>query len=264
MTGFVIAFAAALLCSAVGFKKYIWFISIGYGFAVAGIGIALLILFHGGMDAGLLIACIVLVVYGCRLGGYLAYREMRITSYGKKMDGEIKDGKGISLGVHCAIWVSAALLYACQTAPVLFRLENGEKTDGFVIAGLILMILGVLLESAADVQKNRAKATNPGRFVDTGLYRIVRCPNYLGELALWTGVFLMGFGAGMNVLQWIACVFGYLGIIYVMFSGARRLEMRQNRTYGDDPEYIKYVKSVPIMIPLIPLYSVEKYKWFVA
>ena len=264
MTGFIVALAVALLASAVGFKQYIWFISIGYGFAVAAIGIALLIMFHGQMDAGLLIACILLVVYGCRLGGYLAYWELRITSYGKKMVGEIKDGSGVAMGVKCAIWVSAALLYACQTAPVLFRLENGEKTDGFVIAGLILAVLGVALESAADLQKNRAKAKDPGRFVDRGLYRIVRCPNYLGELALWTGVFLMGFGAGMNALQWILCLFGYLGIIYVMFSGARRLEIRQNRTSGDDPEYRHYAKTVPIMIPLIPLYSVEKHKWLVA
>jgi hypothetical protein len=33
----------ALAFSAVGFKKYVWFISIGYGFSVAAIGVALLI-----------------------------------------------------------------------------------------------------------------------------------------------------------------------------------------------------------------------------
>ena len=57
---------------------------------------------------------------------------------------------------------------------------------------------------------------------------------------------------------------GYVGIIFVMFSGARRLELRQNKNYGNDPEYQKYVKTVPIMVPFIPLYSVEKYKWLVA
>ena len=126
------------------------------------------------------------------------------------------------------------------------------------------MILGVTLESLADLQKNKAKKTDPGRFVDRGLYRLVRCPNYLGELILWTGVFISGFGAGMGPWQWTACIGGFAGIIYVMFSGARRLEMRQNRCYGDDPEYIHYVKTVPIMIPFIPLYSVEKHKWLVA
>ena len=151
-----------------------------------------------------------------------------------------------------------------MTAPVLFRLDNELPTDDWVIAGIVFMVIGLALETAADIHKSIAKKKDPDRFVDTGLFRIVRCPNYLGELLLWTGVFLMGIGSNQDALQWIICILGYIGIIYVMFSGARRLEMRQNRVYGSDPEYQKYVKSVPIMIPLIPIYSVEKYKWLVA
>ena len=49
-----------------------------------------------------------------------------------------------------------------------------------------------------------------------------------------------------------------------MFGGARRLEIRQNKSYGDDPEYQRYVKTTPIMIPFVPIYSVEKYTWLVA
>ena len=49
-----------------------------------------------------------------------------------------------------------------------------------------------------------------------------------------------------------------------MFSGARRLEIRQNKNYGSDPEYQQYVKTVPILLPFVPLYSVEKHKWLVA
>jgi len=126
------------------------------------------------------------------------------------------------------------------------------------------MVFGVTLESAADIQKNRAKKVNPRRFVDTGLYRIVRCPNYLGEMIFWTGVLISGFGAVSGIGQWIVVLVGYIGIIFVMFSGARRLEIRQNKNYGKDPEYQKYVRTVPILVPFIPLYSVEKYKWLVA
>ena len=57
---------------------------------------------------------------------------------------------------------------------------------------------------------------------------------------------------------------GYIGIIFVMFSGARRLEIRQDKNYGNDPEYQKYVTTVPILVPFIPLYSVKKHKWLVA
>ena len=35
-------FAAAMLMSSIGFKYYIWFISIGYGFAIAGQGLLML------------------------------------------------------------------------------------------------------------------------------------------------------------------------------------------------------------------------------
>ncbi len=69
---------------------------------------------------------------------------------------------------------------------------------------------------------------------------------------MWTGVFISGLSVYNSVVMWIAALAGYIGIIYVMLSGARRLEMRQERTYGEDPAYREYVKQTPIMIPFIP------------
>ena len=40
-------FIAALLLSAVGFYRYIYFLSIGYGVAIAGEGLVLLWNYHG-------------------------------------------------------------------------------------------------------------------------------------------------------------------------------------------------------------------------
>ncbi len=254
----------SLLVSAIGFKKYVWFISIGYGGAIAAIGIALHILFRGTMTAANLIQCTLFILYGCRLGGYLAFRELKSSSYNKKMKTEIKDGKDMKFVAKCGIWISAAILYVCETSPALFRLTAGKGTDGFLIAGILIMCLGLITESAADLQKSRAKKINPRRFVDTGLFKLVRCPNYLGEMLFWTGVFVSGLNVMHTPFQWIVALLGYVGIIYVMFGGARRLEIRQNKSYGSDPEYQKYVKTTPIMIPFIPLYSVEKYKWLVA
>ena len=264
MTLFLVAFVIALAFSSIGFKKYVWFISIGYGLAVAAIGVALLVAGRGQLTAGTACVCALFVAYGLRLGGYLAFRELRCSSYNSKMKGEIKSGDSMGMAVKCAIWISAALLYACETSPVIFRLANGSGTDTLLVVGMVISAVGFLVEAAADVQKSAAKRADPRRFVDTGLFRIVRCPNYFGEMLFWTGVFVGGITTYAGLLQWAVALLGYVGIIYVMFGGARRLEIRQNRSYGRDPEYRRYVASTPIMIPLVPLYSVEKYKWLVA
>ena len=41
---FWLLFAAAMLISSIGFKNYVWFISLGYGFSIAGEGLLMLLL----------------------------------------------------------------------------------------------------------------------------------------------------------------------------------------------------------------------------
>lgn len=261
---FWLLFAATMIISSIGFKNYVWFISLGYGFSIAGEGLLMLLLYGKALTPGTIICCVLFILYGLRLGGYLAIREFKSSSYKKNMTGEIKDGKTIPFGVKIAIWVTCAALYVTQVSGVFYRLHNGSGSNIWTYIGAAIMLFGVTFESIADLQKNAAKKVNPKRFVDTGLYKFVRCPNYLGEMIFWTGVLVSGIGAVSGIGQWIVVLIGYIGIIFVMFSGARRLEIRQNKNYGNDPEYQKYVKTVPIMVPFIPLYSVEKCKWLVA
>ena len=262
-TNFWILFGICMLVSAIGFKNYVWFISLGYGFSIAAEGLAMLFLYDQNLTLGTVICCALFIIYGLRLGGYLAIRELGSSSYKKNMKGEIKEGSTVPFGVKIAIWVTCAALYVTQIGGVFYRLANAVQDSAWVFVGAAVMLLGVSLETAADIQKNNAKKVNPRRFVDTGLYRIVRCPNYLGEMIFWTGVLISGIGA-VTGWQWLVVAIGYIGIVFVMFSGARRLEIRQDKNYGNDPEYQKYVTSVPILLPLIPLYSVKKHKWLIA
>ena len=258
---YLVMFLIALLVSSLGFRKFIWFISLGYGFSIAAIGAAMIFFFRRYMGNSLLCICLLLVLYGIRLGGYLLIREVKLTSYNKAMKNEIKND--VSFVGRIVIWISCALLYTLQVSPVLFRLSNGGTTDITVIIGAVIMLCGIVLESASDIQKSMTKKKNPTRFVDTGLFRIVRCPNYLGEILFWTGVLVSGVTALRGPVQWLCALVGYAAIVYIMFGGARRLEIRQNKNYGSDPEYQAYVKKVPIILPFVPLYSVEKYTFLV-
>lgn len=261
---FWIIIAAAAAACAIGFKKYVYFISIGYGLSISAVGICLLCIYARQLSSfPKLLACLLLILYGFRLGGYLLLRELKSASYNKKMATEISDGSHMTFPLKIALWLTCVLLYVLMTSPIIYRFANHDPSDALFVIGLIIMAGGIVTESLSDLQKSQAKKANPHRFCDKGLFSFVRCPNYLGELLIWTGVLLSGLTALHSIGQWICAILGYLGIVYVMFSGARRLELRQDRTYGSDPEYQKYVKSVPIMIPFVPLYSVKKHKWLV-
>lgn len=119
------------------------------------------------------------MIYGCRLGGYLLIRERKSASYQKTMKNDIKDGSNMNFALKVLVWVSCALLYCCQVSPVLFRLLHDAKSDTVTVVGTIIMAFGIVLESTADYIKNRYKKQHPHRFCDVGLFRVVRCPNYL-------------------------------------------------------------------------------------
>ena len=259
--------ALSFAVSALGWIYFIYFFSIGYGFAISVLSVATAIIFRDVITLPGLLLCAALFVYGIRLGLYLLLREKRSATY-KHILYQPENTVKKPAFVMWMIWISCALLYVGQMSPVSFYFYNLRGglpvSETWLWVGAVVAVLGVIIEMVADAQKSAAKKLNARRYVDTGLYRIVRCPNYFGEVLMWTGSFIICFGSCCTVGQWVIATLGYIGIVYVMFSGARRLEVRQNKNYGNDPEYQKYVTTVPILLPFIPLYSVEKHKWLVA
>ncbi|MBO7314277.1 MAG: DUF1295 domain-containing protein [Alistipes sp.] len=256
--------ALSFAVSAVGWIYFIYFFSIGYGFAISALSVATAVLFHDVMTLPAAILLGVLFVYGIRLALYLLIRERKSASY-KKILYQPDNTKRKSIFAMFMIWISCALLYVGQISPVtfyLYNLELGASVNHlWAWVGAVVAAAGVVIEMVADAQKSAAKKVNANRFVSHGLYRIVRCPNYFGEVLMWTGSFVICFGACCTVGQWVIASLGYIGIVYVMFSGARRLELRQNETYGNDPEFQAYIKRTPLILPLVPIYSVAKHSW---
>lgn len=255
----------ALLC-AVGFYKFVYFLSIGYGFAVAGGGIAVLVMYLVNPTATpwwiMVIACALFIAYGVRLSGFLLIRELKNVTF-KKTDVAketlAKNGeKKMPIFVLATIWVSVAVLYTAQVSPMLFRFDN-NCTDYIVpVVGFVISLFGLILESIADKQKSAQKKLRPDMVATKGLYRICRCPNYLGEIIFWTGVFVSGITAYATVGQWITAILAYVCIVYIMFNGAQRLEKRQMARYGANEEYNNYANKTPIIIPLLPIYHLNK------
>ncbi|MBQ7077398.1 MAG: DUF1295 domain-containing protein [Lachnospiraceae bacterium] len=258
----IIAIVCAVLC-AVGFYKYVYFLSIGYGFAIAGGGITVLVLSIMNNRVGdLLWLCIVqmvlFVVYGARLSGFLLVREIKNAAYRKTLKEATGNDKKLPIFVSISIWLCVAVLYTAQVSPMLYRYANGSKDIIVPIVGICISVCGLILESAADKQKSAQKKVNPNMVATKGLYKIVRCPNYLGEIIFWTGVFVAGVTTYASLGQWLMAIIAYICIVFIMFNGAQRLEKRQMGRYGNDKEYNDYANKTPIIIPLLPIYHLNK------
>lgn len=255
----------AVLC-AVGFYKFVYFLSIGYGFAVAGGGIAILIMaLATGTEAPLwvlLVQAALFLAYGIRLSGFLLVRELKNVSFRKtdvaKDTLAKNDEKKMPIFVLATIWIVVAALYVTQVSPMLFRVTNNVTEILVAVIGFVISVGGLVLESIADNQKSAQKKVRPDMVATQGLYKMCRCPNYLGEIIFWTGVFVSGIPCYQSVGQWIMAIFAYIAIVFIMFNGAQRLEKRQMARYGANEEYNTYANKTPIIIPLLPIYHLNK------
>ena len=252
-----VTIVAAIGCC-MGFKEFVWFMSVGYGFAVMCIGIFHLIfgLINHSLTIATGIISVLFIIYGYRLGGYILKRELTNKTYRKTLE-STGSTKAMPIPVSIMMWAYSMWMYTAQTSALSYRVINQAKDNVFAYLGIAIMILAIIGESTADHQKSAAKKINPKRFCDTGLYKYVRCPNYFSEILFWVGVTVSGIGA-VQGKQWIMVLVALVLITFVMYTSAQRLELRQEKNYGLDPEYQKYSDTTPLLFPFTKQYHSMK------
>jgi steroid 5-alpha reductase family enzyme len=260
----IVLLGLCLVVSAIGFYRVVYFISIGYGFSVAIMALVVLGFARGAVDWISWAQALLLAAYGLRLGIYLARRE-RNAAYRATQDTDGDRDGSAGFGIKLVIWISVSALYVCMFMPALARVvstANGgvDPLPVLSIVGICVMACGIVIEAVADAQKSRAKRAAPSHFCDSGIYRIVRSPNYFGELLVWTGSLVAGAALLNGWLAWVLSVIGYVCIVLIMIGSARRLEIKQGERYGTDPDYKRYVATVPVLLPLLPIYTVKNAK----
>jgi len=255
-----IFFALSLLVCLCGFKKYVYFMSIGYGFSVAIIGAAMAVMGLVGIYPNAALAHYIqftlFIIYGFRLSGFLLIREIKNAAYRKTL--AEATGSEVPVFVKFFMWITMGVLYTAQTSGVAFRLFNGAESSVCQWIGIAISAFGIGLEAIADQQKSQQKAKRPDMVATEQLYKIVRCPNYFGEILFWTGVTVSALDILRGAGQWITVIIAYILIVFIMFNGAQRLEKRQMARYGDNAEYKAYADKTPIIIPLLPVYHLNK------
>ena len=147
----IIFAVCAVLCS-VGFYKFVYFLSVGYGFAVSGGAVTVLILsvvngWNEGMLWLLIIQTALFLVYGIRLSGFLIVREIKNSAYRKTLKEATGGDKKMPIFVLVAIWICVALLYTAQISPMFYRFMNGADDIVLPVIGAAISVAGLILES---------------------------------------------------------------------------------------------------------------------
>jgi steroid 5-alpha reductase family enzyme len=120
--------------------------------------------------------------------------------------------------------------------------------NGFDYTGVTIIIFAVILAFIADEQLRlfKEEKENAGKTIQSGLWKICRHPNYLGEILTWWGLYLLGLGAG---LQWWWTGVGAAAItVMFVFASIPLMEERMMITRSDYP---LYKSRTPMLIPFI-------------
>ncbi len=191
------------------------------------------------------------VIWAARLGSFLFSRVRKAGN-----DSRFDDLKS-SFVRFSNVWTLQGLWVSLTAAAALAAITSGtaaEGLDAFAFAGLALWLVGFGTEAVADAQKRRFRAdpANHGRFISSGLWAWSRHPNYFGEIVLWTGITLIALPAlaGWQLVTLISPVFVYL--LLTRISGIPLLEKSADSRWGGEPDYERYKRLTPVLVPAPP------------
>lgn len=201
----------------------------------------------GDRDArGALLFSMVLI-WTVRLGFFLV---RRISKAGK--DGRFDELKK-SAPRFFAAWTLQGLWITFTLAAAMAAIASVERKELGALAflGTLVWLVGFGFEAVADWQKSRFKARpeNKGKFIDSGLWRYSRHPNYFGEITLWVGVAIIAAPV-LSGWQWLVLSSPvFVAILLIRVSGIPPLEKRADAKWGGDEAYENYKRQTPILVP---------------
>ena len=207
------------------------------------------------------------MMWGARLATHLfsrvlyTHEDKRLSQFFKEKDEGWFDQKRSNYPIKLAgFWFIQSLWGIICLTPVslINSVKGNHKSLGLLsLIPIITGFAGLCIETIADHQKNvfRSDSKNDGKVCDVGLYKIVKYPNYLGEIVLWWSV----WAASIPLLSPIQSAISIISPSFITFlllrvSGIPLLEVSSKKKYGKGEhakEYEKYIENTPDLIPFL-------------
>lgn len=215
-----------------------------FAYGLTFILISLFYLFFNDSNILKYVLTFMIIAWALRLSIYLVIRIKKIgrdTRFDEIRKDPVRFGK---------FWIFQGILAWIITLPVVFFLQTSlVKFNFLVVLGFFVWLAGLLIEAIADYQKFVFKNNkmNKNKWIDSGLWRYSRHPNYFGEMLIWIGVYIF---AVSSISQWLIALVGPISIILILrfISGVPPLEKKYNEKFGKNKDYQKYVKETNLLI----------------
>jgi steroid 5-alpha reductase family enzyme len=250
LTTLIISFAvqALFFTVAASFKTdKVTDLSYSLSFAILSI---LLVLWNRAFAPVQLIAAALVVVWASRLGAYLLSRILKI---GK--DARF-DGKRGNFLVFLRFWLIQAVAVWVVMLPVtvLLSLPSVPALGALPLVGAFLWGIGFGIEAVSDAQKYafRNDPNNEGRWIQSGLWKYSRHPNYFGEVMLWWGLFILALPSFSASLLFTLISPIFITLLLLFVSGVPLLEKSAEEKHGTNSEYQAYKSRTSIFVLMPP------------
>lgn len=209
---------------------------------LAGIGFV-----EHGEDLPKTLLTFMIYAWAIRLGMYL-FARIQVT--GKDARFDEMHNKFLN---YAGFWLLQGVAVFIISLPMLlFMHRPAVALDGWSFLGMGVFLFGLVFESVADYQKYKFKSRpeNKARWMASGLWRKIRHPNYLGEISVWTGIWIFSLPALTFTQGLIAALSpAFIFVLLRFISGIPLLEQSAEKKWGRLPEYQAYKKQSGRLLP---------------
>ena len=220
---------------------------ISYALSFLALDIAIIYKSNRHYSYGLILFLMV-ALWAIRIGGFLLIRVLRVGKdrrFDDMRDSFTRFGK---------FWIGQAVTAWILMLPVALAQYRGGKLTTLALLGLIVWALGLIIEAIADYQKYvfKQSSDNKNKWIQTGIWKYARHPNYLGEILTWVGIYIYCFEA-LNLAEKILGLSspGLIAALLLFVSGVPLLEKSADKRWGTLPEYQAYKARTRLLIPVL-------------
>ena len=204
-------------------------------------------LFQGEFNIPRIVLSGMILLWALRLGGYLLIRIQRM-GRDKRFD-EMRGQFWSFLGFWTLQGIS---VFVIMIPAVFFLMNDAAELSNISFIGIFIWFAGLLIETIADQQKFafKSKPSNRDKWPMIGLWKYSRYPNYLGEILVWAGLFIVCLHSLSEIQILIGIVSPiYIALLLIFVSGIPLLEKKYEERWSHLDAYKAYKKRTGKLIP---------------